>query len=116
MSRKRWIQDPDTHELIPAEEYALRRAGAPKGIDVFSQADFKPFKSRIDGSVIDSHTKLKEHMRRHNVVLQDDFGPNGGEEYFNRRARERVNVWHTPQQKKARKEAIARAVERLTRS
>jgi hypothetical protein len=36
---------------------------------------FGAFKSMIDGEVIDSRSKQKEHMSKHGVVLFDDIAP-----------------------------------------
>lgn len=36
-------------------------------------ADYQPFVSHIDGSIINSRSEQKEHMARHGVVLYDDF-------------------------------------------
>lgn len=36
-------------------------------------ADYQPFVSHIDGTVINSRSQQREHMARHGVVLYDDF-------------------------------------------
>jgi len=36
-------------------------------------ADYEPFVSQVDGSVISSRSQQKEHMARHGVVLYDDI-------------------------------------------
>jgi hypothetical protein len=35
-------------------------------------ADFEPFKSTVDGTIINSHSKLKEHNRRNDVINLND--------------------------------------------
>lgn len=36
-------------------------------------ADYQPFISHLDGSVINSRSQQREHMAKHGVVLYDDF-------------------------------------------
>ena len=59
---KRYIQDPVTLKLVPAEEY--RR---PEGLHHI-QGDLEPFRSHVDGALIASRRDLREHNRRNNVV------------------------------------------------
>lgn len=66
--RKRYIQNPVTFELVPAEEYV--RPGN-KGPVV--RADLEPFRSHVDGSIIGSRKDLREHNDRNNVVCAMDM-------------------------------------------
>lgn len=65
--RKRYIQDPETHELIPAELY--KRPVRDKAFHVMP--DIKPFKSvcgDIAGQEISSRSKLREFEKRNGLV------------------------------------------------
>jgi len=66
--RKRYIQCPETHKLIPAEEYVR-----PTRQTHMVMEDIKPFKSPIDGSVISSRPQLEAHNRRHGVTNSADY-------------------------------------------
>lgn len=63
----RWIQNPTTGELVPAEEYGSEntRTHAIHG-------DIEPFISHVDGSLIDDRGKLRRHNQRNNVVNMGD--------------------------------------------
>lgn len=76
----RWIQDPVTHELIPAEQY--RRKVDDRA---FIRGDIEPFVSPIDGSVITSRSTLREHNRRHGVADMREWG----DRWYEKKAKER---------------------------
>jgi hypothetical protein len=59
----RYIQDPITHELIPADQYESRNES---GIHVMG--DIQPYRSMIDGSIITSRSKHREHLRAHGCI------------------------------------------------
>ena len=67
----RYIQDPITLKLVPADEYYQR--GELHAI----HGEFEPFVSHVDGTLIDSRKKLREHNRRHGVVSSAEFGNEG---------------------------------------
>lgn len=67
----RFIQDPITLKLVPAEEYHQRQEAHA------IHARFDSFVSHVDGSVIDSRKKLREHNAKHNVVSAADMGNEG---------------------------------------
>ena len=66
--RRRYIQDPKTGKLIPAEEY--RRADTVHAV----HGDIDEFRSHVDGSVISSRRDLREHNKRHGVVTGAEYG------------------------------------------
>lgn len=74
-----WIQDPKTGELIPKEEF-VRHAGHTV------MGDIEPFVSPIDGTIISSRSKLREHNKRHGVTNIRDYG----DSWFQRKAQERT--------------------------
>lgn len=61
--RKRYIQHPETLELIPAEEYER-----PKFTTHFVWNDIQPYRSQIDGSMISSRSTHKAHLKAHGCV------------------------------------------------
>ncbi len=61
--RKRYIQHPVTLELIPAEEYQ-----APPSAGFFVIGDLQPYKSMVDGSIVEGRRQHREHLKAHNVV------------------------------------------------
>lgn len=66
MPRRRYVQiDGVLHEVT--DEYAAR----PRGLTIVK--DIEPFRSTVDGSMITSRSKLREHNKRHNVTFADDY-------------------------------------------
>ncbi len=63
----RYIQDPDTHKLVPADEYERPRKGGP-----YIQSDIKPYQSIIDGSMITSRSKHRAHLKQHGCIEVGD--------------------------------------------
>ena len=63
MPRKRYIQDPKTGKLIPAEEWYETREQAP-----FVMPDIQPYQSMADGTMITSRSHHREHLKRHGLV------------------------------------------------
>ncbi len=62
--RKRFIQDPKTFELIPAEEYYQRQeVNAP-----MVMGDIQPYQSMINGQMITSRSTHREHLRQHGCI------------------------------------------------
>ena len=67
----RYVQDPETLKLVPVDEYRMRQAQHALW------GEIEPFKSHVDGTVIDSRKKLREHNERHGVVSAADLGNEG---------------------------------------
>lgn len=63
MTRKRYIQHPQTLELIPAEEYV-----APASASFYVMPDIQPYRSMVDGSIVGGRRQHREHLRQHNVI------------------------------------------------
>lgn len=64
MTVKRWIQDPVTHKLVPAEEYVRpEHREAP-----MVMGDIQPYKSMVTGEMITSRSRHRDHLKRHNVI------------------------------------------------
>lgn len=64
MPRQRYIQDPHTHKLIPAEEwYGPSDHKAP-----FVMPDIQPYQSMQTGEMITSRSHHRAHLRQHGLV------------------------------------------------
>jgi hypothetical protein len=61
--RQRYIQDPVTHKLIPADEWHQTEVNAP-----MVMSDIKPYKSMIDGKMIESRSVHRAHLKQHNMI------------------------------------------------
>jgi hypothetical protein len=64
MSRIRYIQDPVTFKLVTESEY--RRQEPNKSALIMP--DISPYVSMIDGSVINSRSKHRTHLRDHGCI------------------------------------------------
>jgi hypothetical protein len=98
--RRRYRQDPLTGELIEISRSgaSVAETGSPGHI---IKGSFDPYVSPIDGSIIRTQRDLDNHNKKHNVVLQAEFGDG----YFEKKAQERVNFF---QAKVGRKEQLER--------
>lgn len=106
-----WIQDPDTGELIPREEYMAHKYNDK--IDThYVQGDIESFVSPIDKSVISDRGKLRRHMKQHGVTMQSDYGKDYWEK-ANKRRNEIMTGTH-PSCKKERIETLKEAYERFS--
>jgi hypothetical protein len=62
--RQRYIQDPVTHQLIPAEEYYQRsEVNAP-----MVMGDIQPYQSMATGEMITSRSRHREHLKQHGLI------------------------------------------------
>ncbi len=87
--RKRYIQDPDTLELVPIDEYS------PRSVAPMVMPDIQPYKSMQTGEMITSRSKHREHLRQHGLV---EIGNEVNYHLKNRRP---------PDDRESRKRAIA---------
>lgn len=60
--RKRYIQDPVTLELIPAEQYR----GPSTSKSAYVVPDIQPYQSMVNGEMITSRSQHREHLKKHN--------------------------------------------------
>ena len=61
--RTRYIQDPVTHKLIPADQYQ-----APQHAGFFVIGDIKPYQSQVTGAMVEGRRQHREHLKAHGVV------------------------------------------------
>lgn len=69
-SVKRWIQDPETLKLVPADEYYN---GPAENAGPYIRDDVKPYQSMIDGSMIEGRKAHREHLKRNNCIEAADM-------------------------------------------
>lgn len=63
MTRRRWIYvDGVAHEV------GAEHTPEPRGRDWRIMPDIQPYRSMIDGSIIPSRSRHREHLRAHNCV------------------------------------------------
>ena len=63
MTRKSWVQDPLTLELVPKDEYKPR-----SDVGFFVLGDIQPYKSMITGEMINGRRQHREHLRQHGCI------------------------------------------------
>jgi hypothetical protein len=61
--KKRYIQDPNTLELIPADEYVEPVVNSP-----MVMPDIQPYRSQLDGSMVTSRSKHRELLKVHGCI------------------------------------------------
>ncbi len=106
----RFIQDPKTNQLVPAEEYY-----APRQQTHAVHDDLQPFISPVDGSVIGSQRQLRSHNDRHGVVSQAEYGGTHNEDAMRKR-HDHFQGKHSKADKLARKQEIYENIMRAERA
>lgn len=100
----RWIWDEERQKLVPAEEYRERMA-----IHSSIVTDrFYENTQATDGTDIGSRRKHREYMRRNNLTTVDDF-----KGHFAAAEKERAAIRSGENDRKERREALARAMYHL---
>jgi hypothetical protein len=100
----RWVQrlneETGEYEFIPvdASARALESSAAIHG-------PIDPYVSPIDGSVITGRTSLREHCKKHDVVLMEEYGAQGWEEAAKKRS-DHFNGVTSREEKQLRREQI----------
>lgn len=102
MSRKTWVQDPETGKLVPKHEYNRRLSRDTAAI----QGDIEPFVSPITGATITSRSVLRDHNRTHGVTDSRDYSHS----FIAERSTKRINemTGNNPVAKQERRELIMR--------
>jgi len=106
----RYIQDPVTHKLVPADNYYR-----PSENSHSIHGDIESFVSPIDHSVISDRNQLREHNKKHNVVNSAEFSQN----FLDRKRVERERILrgeHTSQEKLVRKQEIYETIIKAERA
>ena len=63
MTKRSWVQDPVTLELVPKDEYTPRGPTGP-----FILGDIQPYKSMVTGEMIQGRRQHREHLRQHGCI------------------------------------------------
>ena len=58
------VRDPKTGAFMPKAEFLAKRQA--RGINIMP--DIEPYRSPIDGKIIGSRSRHRDHMREHNVI------------------------------------------------
>ncbi len=93
-SVKRWIQDPVTFKLVPADEYYSPAENAGPYI----RDDIKPYQSMIDGRMIEGRKAHREHLKSNNCIEAGDMPIKNPERPKDNSLKERLiyEVMHNP--------------------
>ena len=73
MSRKTYVQHPETRKMVPLAEVDWDRHRTRGAQNFQIMPDIEPFVSTVDGSVITSRSRLRSHNERHGVVNFHEF-------------------------------------------
>jgi hypothetical protein len=93
-SVKRWIQDPVTFKLVPADEYY----GPVDNAGPYIRDDIKPYQSMIDGRMIEGRKMHREHLKSNNCIEAGDMPIKNPERPKDNSLKERLiyEVMHNP--------------------
>jgi len=102
----RYIQDPDTGELIPAEQYVPRRALNPHH-QILGDRHYDGLKAS-DGTDISTRAKHRAYMKANNLTTIDDFTKT-----WAREAQKRDEYFREGKGGAVRREDVGRAIHQL---
>jgi hypothetical protein len=71
MPRKSFVQDPDTGELVPKDQYVPKHHLNPHHL-VMGDRHYDGL-AATDGTDISTRTKHREYMKKHGLTTMDDF-------------------------------------------
>lgn len=76
--------------------------------------DIEPFISPVTGETISSRSQLRQHNKDNGVTNIEDYGPNGGQAFFEREAHRRIQETHgaTPADRADRIERLKHAIDK----
>lgn len=101
MTRKTYVYDERLGKMVEGRS-------PPRGGYSPIVGDLPDFVSPIDGSVVNGRKGMREMFRRHGVTHSSDFT-----ETWKKAEQERAKVYNGTNDKKARREAIAQALNKL---
>ena len=109
MTRRTWVQDPDTGKLVPKHEYRRRAEDTSAAV----QGDIEPFVSPITGQTITSRSVLRRHNREHGVTDSRDYSSEFLLDRTNKRAA--AALGQTPEAKQDRINLIRKELDKYGR-
>lgn len=63
MTRRRWIQDGETGELIEVSTDYVQPPNGP-----FIQGDIQPYRSMVDGRMVTSRSQHRSMLKQHGLI------------------------------------------------
>jgi hypothetical protein len=106
MPRKSWVQDPDTGELVPKDEYVSHRELNPHHL-VMGDRHYDGLRA-TDGTDISSRAKHRAYMKANNLTTMDDY-----QGKFQAEAKRRAEYFKEAKHGATRREDVARAIAQL---
>jgi hypothetical protein len=106
VSRKTYVQDPDTGELVPKDEYVPKRHLNPHHL-IMGDRHYDGLRA-TDGTDISTRAKHKAYMKANNVTTTDDFQGTWAKE-----AKRRAEYFKEGKHGATRAQDVARAIARL---
>lgn len=107
MSRRTFVQDPETGELIPKEDYIPRHHLNPHHL-VMGDRHYDGLQA-TDGTDISTRTKHREYMKAHGLATMDDF-----QQTWKREAERRARYFQgQPGTGAVSRDDVARAIHQL---
>ena len=106
----RYIQDPVTHKLVPADSYCR-----PQTVSHSIHGFHEPYVSPVDGSIISDARSLRNHNAKNNVVHSAEFDSATVKKQQAERKRI-LSGEHTPQETQARKQEMYETIIRAERA
>lgn len=103
MARTTYRWDAEAKDMIPLDEW-YAKYGDHVGNSAMVLKPFEPFKSTIDGTIINDRKQLAAHNKRNGVTNIADYG----EDHFKREGKRMYNerIGNTPQAERERREAL----------
>ena len=101
--RTTYVQDPDTLELVPKDEYIPRRHLTPHHL-VMGDRHYDGMRA-TDGTDISTRAKHKAYMKANNLTTTDDFAST-----WKKEAQKRAEYFKDAKHGATRREDVARAI------
>lgn len=108
MARQQFVQDPDTGELVPKDEYVPKHHLNAHNL-IIGDRHYDGLQA-TDGTDISTRAKHRAYMKANNLATLDDF-----QGKFNAEAKRRAEYLQTGKGGATRREDVARAIHDLER-
>jgi hypothetical protein len=106
MPRRTWVQDPDTGELVPKEEYIPKRHLNAHNL-IMGDRHYDGLRA-TDGTDISTRAKHRAYMKANNLTTTDDF-----QSTWTREAQRRAEYYKEGKHGAIRREDVGRAIHDL---
>ena len=108
MARTTYVQDPDTGELVPKNEYVPKHSLAKHHL-IIGDRHYDGLKA-TDGTDISTRAKHRAYMKANNLTTMDDF-----QSTFNKAREKRDAYFTTGKGGATSRDDVARAIHQLER-